>query len=603
MSEPDPTSSASGITWGLEDLYAEPSAGLISKYQAQAAEAAQAFERDYRGKVARLDPEALAQALARMEEILSTSLRPQIYAQLRFAADTGLPSLGAALESATQKHSAIRRRLIFFELEWLALEDDQAASKTAHPALGRYDHFLRTLRLQRPHVLGEAEEKVMELLSNTGRNAFVRLFDEVSNGIRCRLAHDGGERDVSLQEALAVLHRPDRVARERAAHSITEALRDHQRVLTFILNTVVQEHADNDQLRRRPHPMHGRNMENEVDQKSVEALLSSCEARMGLVSRYYNLKRRLLGLHRLYDYDRYAPISAHLPACDFAQGREIVISAYRAFSPKMADIAQLFFENNWIDAELRPGKSGGAFCSATLPEIHPYVLLNYTDTLRDVMTLAHELGHGVHQYLSRPLGLFQFHAPLITSEAASTFGEMLVFRDLMARNDEPRVRLGLLCAKLEDNFATIFRQAVMTRFEEGLHQARRSQGELASETIGELWMAANRSMFGDSLEFTEGYALWWSYIPHFIHSPFYVYAYSYGQLLVLALLGRYEAEGEDFVPKYLDLLAAGNSDSPDALLSRMDLDVTDPNFWDLGLSVLDKMVGEAEALAESVGLA
>ncbi len=603
MNVSQPTSSASGITWRLEDLYAEPSADLIGEHQAQAADAAQAFEQDYRERVAQLDPEALAQALARWEEILSLSSRPLIYAQLRFAADTGLPSLGAALESARQKHSAIRQRLIFFELEWLALEDDQAESKTAHPALGRYDHFLQTLRLQRPHVLSEAEEKVMERLSNTGRHAFVRLFDEVSNGIRCRVAHDGEERDVSLQEALAVLHRSDRGARERAALSITEALRAHERVLTFILNTVVQEHADIDQLRRRPHPMHGRNMENEVDQESVEALLASCEARMGLVSRYYNLKRRLLGLEQLYEYDRYAPITEHLPPCDFAQGREIVLNAYGAFSPQMADIARLFFDNHWIDAELRPGKSGGAFCSATLPSIHPYILLNYTDTLRDVMTLAHELGHGVHQYLSRPLGLFQFHAPLITSEAASTFGEMLVFRDLMARHDDPQVRLGLLCGKLDDIFATVFRQAVMNRFEEGLHRARRERGELASETIGELWLAANRPMFGDSLEFTDGYALWWSYIPHFIHSPFYVYAYCYGELLVLALLGRYEAEGEDFVPKYLHLLAAGNSDSPAALLSRMDLDVKDPEFWDMGLSVLDTMVGEAEALAESLGLA
>ena len=274
-----------------------------------------------------------------------------------------------------------------------------------------------------------------------------------------------------------------------------------------------------------------------------------------------------------------------------------MLAAYADFSPRMAEIAKRFFDERWIDAELRPGKRGGAFSASTVPSVHPYVLLNYTDNLRDVMTVAHELGHGVHQHLAAARGLFEQNTPLTTAETASVFGEMLVFRRLMREEKDPKTRLALLCGKLEDAFATVFRQVAMTRFEEALHAARRSEGELAMERIGELWMDANRPMFGDSVQLSDDYAWWWLYIPHFVHSPFYCYAYAYGELLVLALLHRYDEEGEAFVPRYLELLAAGGSDTPQALLSRMGIDVSDPGFWDGGLSLLEGMVAEAEALA------
>jgi oligoendopeptidase F len=332
----------------------------------------------------------------------------------------------------------------------------------------------------------------------------------------------------------------------------------------------------------------------------VEALMTAAERHHGTVQRFYRLKGRLLGLDRLYDYDRYAPLFADMPACDWATARRTVQESYSAFSPRAGAIVEEFFAKHWIDAELRPGKRGGAFSSSAVPSAHPYILLSFTDKLRDVMTLAHELGHGVHQYLSRPVGYLQCDTPLTTAEMASVFGEMLTFQRLLQMYPEPRTRLALLCSKIEDSFATVFRQVVLTRFEQALHKARREEGELATARINALWMAANRPMHGDVVELTEGYAWWWSYIGHFVHAPFYCYAYAFGELLVLALVQKYKQEGAAFVPRYLDLLASGGSAAPHVLLGKLGVDVNDPGFWELGLKLLDEMVAETEGLAREL---
>jgi oligoendopeptidase F len=341
-------------------------------------------------------------------------------------------------------------------------------------------------------------------------------------------------------------------------------------------------------------------MDNEVDDNTVDTLVSAVVSHYDIVARYYRLKRRLLGLDELFDYDRYAP----LPAADqkhlWPEARDIVLSAYGKFHPRMAEIANLFFEKRWIDAAVKPGKRGGAYSHAVVPSLHPYVFMNYEPTPREVMTLAHELGHGVHQYLARDQGLLQADTPLTTAETASVFGEMLVFQDLLSHETDPDARLAMLTQKIEDSFATVFRQVSMNRFEQAIHTARRSEGELTTGRFSELWLETQRAMFSDSVTMTDEYGLWWSYIPHFIAAPGYVYAYSFGNLLVLALYARYQTVGADFAPAYLDMLAAGRSDWPHTIMKPLGVDLTDPNFWDRGLQMLDDMVRDAERLAAEV---
>lgn len=588
---------ATGVRWDLADLYAGPDDPQIDADLDASARAAETFAARHRGRVAALTAPALAAAIDELEALAEPMSRAGAYAGLLFAADTAAQRHGALLQRVQERSSAIRNELVFFELEWVALDDAIAARLVADPALARRRHHLEAMRRYRPHVLSEPEEKLLEETANTGRRAFARLFDELLGAMRFRLAHDGRSEELGEEELLAKLHEPDRTLRKAAADALTEGLRSSARTLGFLFNTLVQDKATNDRLRRYDDPMQERHLANEIDRASVEALLTACERRYDLVQRFYRLKGRLLGIPQLEDHDRYAPLPGEVGQRSFDEARRIVLDAYGDFAPELAMIAGEFFEKRWIDAELRPGKRGGAFCASTVPALHSYVLLSYTGNLRDVMTLAHELGHGVHQQLARPRGLFEQNTPLTTAETASVFGEMLVFRRLMREETDPRVRLALLCGKLEDAFATVFRQVVMTRFEQALHVARRREGELPIERVNGLWLAANRPMFGDAVTLSESYGFWWLYIPHFVHTPFYCYAYAFGELLVLAILRRYDEEGPAFVPRYLELLAAGGSDAPPVLLAKLGLDVTQSTFWDGGIAVLEEMVAEAERTA------
>ncbi len=588
---------AAGVRWDLSHLYAEPDDPRIDADLDGALEEARALAERHRGRVGELTAAELAEAVDALEALHEPVARAAVFSHLLFAADTSVPRHGALLQHVQERASEIRNTLVFFELEWVNLDEAAAQARLADPALARRRHFLSALRRYRPHVLSEPEERILEETANTGRRAFGRLFDELISAQRFQLRHDGTEQELGEEEVLALLYDPNRELRRDAARTLTEGLEQSARPLAFIFNMLVQDKAVDDRLRRYAEPLAARNLANEIEGRSVESLLEACVARYPLVARYYRLKARLLGLARLEDYDRYAPVAAEQGKREFAEARRIVLDAYAGFSPVLADTAQRFFDERWVDAELRLGKRSGAFCASTLPSVHPSVLVNYTGNLRDVMTLAHELGHGVHQCLAAGQGLLEQDTPLTTAETASVFGEMLVFRRLIQEERDPKVRLALLCGKLEDAFATVFRQVAMTCFEKSLHAARRSEGELPIERISTLWMEANRPMFGDSVHLSDDYACWWLYIPHFVHSPFYCYAYAFGELLVLALLRRYDEEGEAFVPRYLDLLRAGGSDTPQALLARIGLDVSDPAFWDGGLAVLEDLVAEAEALA------
>jgi oligoendopeptidase F len=595
-----PSSSAAGIAWDLSDLYLGPDDPRIVQDQKTALRQAEQFEATYRGKIGSApwpSPELLLAALRDLESLSEQMDRPLVYASLLHAAKTDDATAGALLARAQEERTAANKHLIFFDLEWVSVPDENAASLLSASILARYRHFLEHKRAWRPHYLSEPEEKILDEKSVTGRAAFVRLFDESVSAIQFPYTFGGTTETLSMQQILAKLYDPDRPVRAAASAGVTKGLQANSRLLTYIFNNLVLDHQSDCRLRRFPDPMAPRHLANEITPAVVDALLTAAERHQGVVGRYYRLKARLLHLDRLYDYDRYAPIPSDLPTCPWSEARRIVEESYRAFSPRAGEIVTEFFEKKWIDAELRPGKRGGAFSSSAVPSVHPYILTSYTDKLRDVMTLAHELGHGVHQYLSRPVGHLQCDTPLTTAEMASVFGEMLTFQRLLERYPSPQARLALLCSKIEDAFATVFRQVVLTRFEQSLHQARREKGELPIGEVNELWMAANRPMHGNAVELTEGYAWWWLYIGHFIHAPFYCYAYAFGELLVLALVQKYKQEGEEFVPRYVELLAAGGSDSPDRLLARLGVDVNSPEFWELGLQLLGGMVDQAEQLA------
>ena len=594
---------AEGVRWDLSDLYASLEDPKIEQDLKEIDRRAQSFETSYRLNinVKTLKDNTLLEAVQELEAISEKAGRILSFASLVFSSDSEESKNGSFLQKMRERITQIRKHLIFFSVEWLLLPEKQIEILLKSPKLNHYRHFLEYERRYKPHHLSEPEEKILEEKANTGVKSFERLFEEILNAIRFPFECRGEKKELSEQETLALLHHKDRETRKAAGDALTQGLKSNKKVLNFIFNVIVADHASNDRLRSFPTPMSSRHLSNEIDPKAVDALLTSCEKHFHLVNRYYHLKKRLLGLDRLFDYDRYAPLFQEDQTFDFSQCREIVLSAFEEFSPQMSDIASLFFKNHWIDAELRPGKSGGAFSHGTVPSIHPYILVNYSGRRRDVMTVAHELGHGVHQYLSRPRGYLQSDTPLTTAETASVFAEMLVFQKLKKNETEPKERLSLICGKLEDTFATVFRQVVMTRFEQRLHDARREEGELPDSRVNKLWLETNQKMFGDSITLREDYGWWWMYISHFVHSPFYCYAYAFGELLVLTLFNRYLNEGQAFTSKYIDLLSAGGSDHPENLLAHVGVDITAPNFWNGGLEFVQKMVEEAEDLALQSG--
>ncbi len=595
-------SGAEGIRWDLSDLYSGLKDKKIQRDLDDLNKRSRAFVKKYRGKInsANLTPKTLLSAVKDLEYISEKIGRLLSFAYLVFAGDTANPENGAFLQMVQEKSTEARKYLMFFELEWIRLSNKKASSLLENKSLSPYKHFLKQERVYKPHRLSEAEEKILDEKANTGSRAFSRLFDEVINTIKFKIKLDGKQQSLTETEVLALLYDPDRRKRKAGAKSLTVGLKENAHVLTFIFNTLVQDHSVNDRLRSFGDPMDSRNLSNEIDKKTLDSLMTSCERNYDMVDTYYGLKKKLLGIKKFYDYDRYAPISHDSQIINYKKGKDIILGSFNDFSPKMAGIARKFFDKNWIDAELRDGKRGGAFSHGTVPSAHPYVFTNYTGRMRDVMTLAHELGHGVHQYLSRSQGYFHSDTPLTTAETASVFAEILVFHKLMETERNPRIKLALICGKLEDIFATVFRQVVLTRFEESLHHARRGRGELTSENINELWAEANAAMFGKSVEMTDDYRYWWMYIPHFIHSPFYCYAYSFGELLVLSLYSKYINEGNLFVPRYIELLSSGGSDAPEVLLERVGVNIKDPGFWQGGLDLLREMVDEALALAQGI---
>jgi oligoendopeptidase F len=592
----------SDVAWDLSHLL--DGAGrdpqeAVDAMLADAQRRADAFAAAYAGKVAELDGPGLVAAMHELEAIEEIASRAGAYAQLSFSTDTADPARGALLQRVQERGTAIETALLFFQLEWAALDDERADALLATEDLGFARHHLRTARRYRPHLLTEPEEKVLAEKALSGRSAWVRFFEEQASAIRVEL--DDQPEPVPLEIALARLHSPERDVRRHAAEQVSEALQPGLRARAYAFNTLLADKMVDDRLRRYPHWLAARNLANEASDESVQALIAAVRERFELPRRWYRLKAQLLGLDRLADYDRMAAVTQETEQVAWPEARDLVLDAYTAFSPELGTLARRFFDERWIDAPVRPNKRGGAFCAYTVPSVHPYVMLNYTHRRRDVLTLAHELGHGVHSALGGRQGIFHMATPLTLAETASVFGETLTFGRLLERTPSADSRLSLLAESIEGSIATVFRQVAMNRFEDLVHTTRRDEGELAVDRLGELWHQSQSELLGDAVEVTDGYRTWWSYVPHFIGSPGYVYAYAYGQLLALAVYGRYEEEGESFVPAYLELLSAGGSRPPEELGAIVGVDLADPGFWDRGLDLVQRQLDAAEAAAHEAG--
>jgi oligoendopeptidase F len=589
------------VSWDLSDLIggSEDPQKAVDSLLDEAKRRGDAFAAVYAGKVAELDGPGLVTAMRELGAIEELAARAGTYAHLSFSVNTADPARGALLQRVEEKGTTIETALLFFQLEWAALDDGVAERLLAADGLDFARHHLATARRYRPHLLTEPEEKILTEKALSGRTAWVRLFEEQTAAIQVELA-DATE-PVSLEIALARLFSPDAAVRQDTAERVTAALRPGVRTRAYTFNTLLADKSTDDRLRHYPHWLASRNLANEASDESVQALIDAVRARYELPRRWYRLKAKLLGLDKLRDFDRMAAVTQDQEKVPWHEARDLVHETYAGFSDDLGAIVKRFYDENWIDGPVRPGKRGGAFCSYGTPDTHPYVMLNYTYLRRDVLTLAHELGHGVHAALGGRQGIFHMATPLTLAETASVFGETLVFGRLLERAPSAESRLSLLAESIEGSIATVFRQVAMNRFEHLVHTARRDEGELSVDRFGELWAESQVELLGDAVEVTEGYRTWWSYVPHFIATPGYVYAYAYGQLLALAVYGRYEEEGEAFVPRYLDLLKAGGSRSPEELGEIVGVDLADPGFWDRGLELVERKLDAAEEAARDAG--
>ncbi len=586
---------AEEVGWDLSDLYDGPEDPKLQGELDEAKEATVSFRERYRGSVAGLDAAALAEAVTERERIESMLDRAMTYAQLRFSTNMADPPRGALVQRIQEESAALSTELLFFGLEWAEVDDAHAERVLADDAVAEFRHWLEALRRYRPHLLSEPEERVMTEKSVSGVSAWSRLYSELLAGLRVELDSE----DTSMEVALSKLQDADRDVRLAASEAITEGLAPGLRTRAFVFNSILLDKSIDDRLRNYPTWISSRNLANEVSDEAVQALVDAVVSRNDVPQRYYRLKARLLGLDRIAHYDRVAPFSEETSFTSWPEAQRIVVDAFGGFAGEAGEIVNRFFERSWIDAPVRDDKSNGAFCATTVPGVHPYVLMNYTGDRRSILTLAHELGHGLHGVMAQDLGLFNASTPLTLAETASVFGEFLTFRLLLEAETDPRKRLDLLAGQSEDAIATIWRQIAMNRFEHEIHMSRREQGELAPDLFSEKWIDCQNTLFGDSVD-TTGYDTWWSYIPHFASVPGYVYAYAYGYLFSLAIYRRYEVEGDAMVQPYFDLLRRGGSQTPEELAGIVGLELADPAIWAGGIEALDVLLGQAEALADEV---
>nr|WP_298686426.1 M3 family oligoendopeptidase [uncultured Dongia sp.] len=581
--------------WNLADLYAGTADPALERDLKTLAAQSGEFKRAYEGKLASLSGADLLAALLSFERMQDLAGKVGSYAQLAYAGNMTDPELARFQQNISERLNQISVETLFFTLELNRIEDAVLAKQLSHKPLQRYQPWLDAVRAFRPHQLSDEAERLLHEKSITGRQAWNRMFDETMADLRFEV---NGEK-LTSNEILNLLTDRDGPKRKAAAMGLSKGLKDNQRIFALVTNTLAKDKEVEDKWRSFARPVSSRNLANQVEDEVVDALVTAVKASYPKLShRYYKLKAKWMGVDALDFWDRNAP----LPRDDdrlipWAEATKSVLDAYHEFSPELAKVGKQFFDKNWIDAPSRPGKDPGAFAHPTVPSAHPYLLLNYHGRTRDVMTLAHELGHGVHQVLAGPQGALLADTPLTLAETASVFGEMLTFQSLLAREQDPAKRRILLAGKVEDMLNTVVRQIAMHNFETVLHAERRN-GEVMPERIAEIWLETQREALGSGvkLEKDSEYGVFWSYIPHFIHVPFYVYAYAFGDCLVNSLYAVYRNANEGFADKYLDMLRAGGTKRHQELLAPFGLNAADPAFWSKGLGVVSGFIDELEAM-------
>jgi oligoendopeptidase F len=593
-----PSVEAHNVVWDLAPLLDSTDPRHAMTLVAQAHTLAESFAR-HRGTIATRNGEQLGAVMIELQDIYCLLERAGTAVFLAHSANLNDAEAGQRVALVTEKSTAVTTQLVFFDLEWAALDDAQVDTLLSHEDVAFCRHYLKTMRANRPHLLSESEELVVAEKAVTGVTAWTRLFDEQMSDV---FVDDGEGNTVSLETALSTLSSTDAELRQRMAQAITAGLAPGLRTRAYIYNTVIADRSIDDRLRKFASWTSNRNLANQASDASVRALVDAVSARNDIPQRWYRLKAKLMGVEQLKFYDRNASLSfGEEQAVSWTDARDVVLDAYSSFSNELGSAARDFFDNPWIHAPALDGKRGGAFCAPTVPHMNPFLLVNFTGRHHDVLTLAHEMGHGIHYYLSgRKQSVFEFQVPLTVAETASVFGETLTFNKLLETTTDPRERLALLASNVDGQIATVFRQVAMYQFEALCHEQRRRDGELSVEHINANWMKTQNELFAGTVDAT-GYESWWSYVGHFIHVPGYVYAYAFGNLLALSVFERAQAVGPSFVPSYIDLLSAGGSRSPEGLGQMVGCDLTDPNFWTAGLDLVDRTLRQAEEAAALVG--
>ncbi|MRR56211.1 MAG: M3 family oligoendopeptidase [Deltaproteobacteria bacterium] len=582
-------------TWDTSLLYLSPDSPGLQEDFSKALEHIKDFRGTYLGKVSALDGENLKKALTELEAIYNHNIKLHSYSYLIFAADSTDAENQKLSQRGIELTNKAEQELFFFELEINSIPEDKFLSLARSKHLQQYRHYLQGLRKFKPHMLSEQEERLLKQKSLTGIEAFTRLFEELTSSFSFLMEIEGKEKEVTGEELLGLLHHEDATVREKAFTIFLSRFRKESITFSTIINTVALDHHQEWQLRSYSFPMEPTHLANELSNESVASLMETTERNYPLAQAYFQLKARILGCPKLKNTDIYAPIGKTDKQYSFTQAREMVLASYSEFNPDFQEIIANFFSQKRIDAFPRPGKSGGAFCMGISPSLPPYVLMNFTGNLRDVATLAHELGHGLHYVLAQNKSMLNYHPPLPLAETASVFGEMLLTRSLLKKETDPAVRIALLCAQIEDIIATTFRQNVLTRFEERIHNCR-AQGLLSAQEICDIWWEENAALYGNAVDMIEPYRWGWSYISHFIHSRFYCYSYTFAELLVLALFQKYLSTGDAFVPIFTGILESGGALSPAETVRSAGINLSDSNFWQEGYDLLGGMIEELERL-------